>query len=52
MASALPFDVIGAISAGMCTAWVQRSKNATLIHGGIEPTLTVENLGELHGKIG
>lgn len=50
--SSNPFDVIGAISAGMCAAWVQRSKNAIFDPWGIEPTLTVENLGELHGKIG
>ena len=50
--SSNPFDVIGAISAGMCAAWVQRSKNAIFDPWGIDPTLTVENLGELHGKIG
>ena len=50
--SSNPFDVIGAISAGMCAAWVQRSKNAIFDPWGIEPTLTVENLGELYGKIG
>ena len=49
--SSNPFDVIGAISAGMCAAWVQRSKNAIFDPWGIEPTLTVENLGELYGKI-
>ncbi|MDR9500669.1 MAG: haloacid dehalogenase type II [Desulfurivibrionaceae bacterium] len=50
--SSNPFDVIGAISAGMRAAWVRRSKNAVFDPWGIEPTITVENLGELHRKIG
>ncbi len=50
--SSNPFDVIGAISAGMRAAWVQRSKNTIFDPWGIEPTITVENLGELHDKIG
>lgn len=49
--SSNPFDVIGAISAGMRAAWVQRSKNAVFDPWGIEPTVTVKNLGELHGKL-
>jgi len=36
----------------MNAAWVKRSKNSIFDPWGIEPTLTVENLGELHGKIG
>jgi 2-haloacid dehalogenase len=47
-----PFDVIGAISAGMHAAWVQRSKNAIFDPWGIEPTIIVENLGELDEEIG
>jgi 2-haloacid dehalogenase len=50
--SSNPFDVIGAISAGMRAAWVQRSKDAIFDPWGIEPTITVNNLGELYGKIG
>lgn len=50
--SSNPFDVIGAISAGMRAAWVQRSKNTIFDPWGIEPTITVENLGELDEKIG
>jgi FMN phosphatase YigB (HAD superfamily) len=45
-------DVIGAISAGMRAAWVQRSKDTIFDPWGIEPTITVSNLGELYGKIG
>jgi 2-haloacid dehalogenase len=50
--SSNPFDVIGAISAGMHAAWVKRSKNAIFDPWGIEPTITVRNLGELYEKIG
>jgi len=50
--SSNPFDVIGAISAGMHAAWVKRSKNAIFDPWGIEPTITVGNLGELYEKIG
>lgn len=49
--SSNPFDVIGAISAGMRAAWVQRSKEAIFDPWGIEPTLTVESIGELQVKL-
>lgn len=49
--SSNPFDVIGAISAGMRAAWVKRSKDAIFDPWGIEPTLTVANLGELYTKL-
>ena len=42
-----PFDVIGAIAAGMRAAWVQRSPEVVFDPWGIEPTLTVTNLLEL-----
>ncbi len=50
--SSNPFDVIGAISAGMHAAWVKRSTNAIFDPWGIEPTITVANLSELYEKIG
>ncbi len=50
--SSNPFDVIGAISAGMHAAWVRRSKRVVFDPWGIEPTITVENLGELQGRVG
>ena len=50
--SSNPFDVIGAISAGMRAAWVRRSKEAIFDPWGIEPTVTIESLEELHEKIG
>jgi 2-haloacid dehalogenase len=50
--SSNPFDVIGAISAGMRAAWVQRSEDAIFDTWGIEPTITVGSLAELYEKIG
>ena len=49
--SSNPFDVIGAISAGMKSAWVQRSPDAVFDPWGIEPTITVKSLLELDEKI-
>lgn len=49
--SSNPFDVIGAISAGMQAAWVRRSPEAVYDPWGIEPTLTVGSLSELHEQI-
>ena len=46
-----PFDVIGAISAGMRGAWVRRSADVVFDPWGIEPTVTVRNLGELADAI-
>lgn len=49
--SSNPFDVIGAISAGMKAAWVQRSKQAIYDPWGIAPTITVSSLGILQEQI-
>lgn len=49
--SSNPFDVIGAISAGMRAAWVQRSRDAIFYPWGIDPTVTVKSLDELYEKI-
>ncbi len=49
--SSNPFDVIGAISAGMRAAWVQRSDDAIFDPWGIEPTITVGSLCELNEQI-
>ena len=46
-----PFDVIGAMSAGMRGAWVRRSPDAVFDPWGIEPTATVTSLGELADAI-
>jgi 2-haloacid dehalogenase len=47
-----PFDVIGAISAGMRGAWVRRTKDAIFDPWGIEPTITVTSLAELADGLG
>lgn len=49
--SSNPFDVIGAISAGMKSAWVRRSPEAVFDPWGINPTITVNNLLELDDSI-
>ncbi|MGD8909903.1 MAG: haloacid dehalogenase type II [Chromatiales bacterium] len=49
--SSNPFDVIGAISAGMRSAWVQRSDEQVFDPWDIEPTLKVSNLRELEGQL-
>ncbi|TKB09659.1 haloacid dehalogenase type II [Desulforhopalus sp. IMCC35007] len=51
MISSNPFDVIGAMSAGMKAAWVQRSPGAVFDPWGIEPTITINNLLELNDGI-
>ena len=50
--SSNPFDVIGAVSAGMHAAWVKRTEAAVFDPWGIEPTITVANLGELDRELG
>ena len=51
LVSSNPFDVIGAISAGMRAAWVQRSAKTIFDPWGIEPTVKVGGLGELAQRI-
>lgn len=46
--SSNPFDVIGAISAGLRAAWVKRSPEAIFDPWKIEPTVTVEGIIELY----
>jgi len=49
--SSNPFDVIGAVSYGLRSAWVRRSNKSIFDPWGIEPTLRVRNLRELAGGI-
>lgn len=49
--SSNPFDVIGALSAGLPAAWVRRSPAALFDPWGLEPTLTVESLSGLAARI-
>jgi len=46
------FDVIGAISSGMKSAWVRRSPETIFDPWGIEPTLTLKGLLNLGEHIG
>lgn len=46
-----PFDVIGAVSAGMFAAWVNRSGDSVFDPWRIEPTITVSTLTELKVQI-
>lgn len=52
LVSGNPFDVIGAISAGMRGAWVKRAQDAVFDPWGIEPTITVTSLAGLADGIG
>lgn len=47
-----PFDVIGAISAGLRGAWVKRDRQAVFDPWDIQPTLTVTSILELCGNLG
>lgn len=51
LVSSNPFDVIGAISAGMRAAWIKRSPDALFDPWGIKPTLTVSSLSNLAEQI-
>jgi len=52
MISSNPFDVIGALSAGMQAAWIRRSRTAIFDPWETAPTLTVEGLSQLAETIG
>lgn len=49
--SSNPFDVIGAVSAGMRAAWLQRSPDALFDPWEVEPTVTVNSLADLGRRI-
>ncbi|MES2408000.1 MAG: haloacid dehalogenase type II [Pseudomonadota bacterium] len=49
--SSNPFDVIGALSAGMRAAWIKRSPEALFDPWGIEPTLTMDSLLHLAEQV-
>ncbi len=51
MVSANPFDVIGAVSAGMKSAWVQRSPEVIMDPWEIGPTVVIHRLSELESAI-
>ncbi len=51
LVSSNPFDVLGAMSAGMRSAWVRRSPEIVMDPWGIEPTITVTSLADLPDRI-
>lgn len=51
MVSGNPFDIIGAVSAGMHAAWVRRSKEIIFDPWGIEPDILVSGLGQLKAHL-
>ncbi len=51
MVSSNPFDVIGAVSAGMRAVWLKRSPDMVFDPWGIEPTLTIARFEELADEI-
>lgn len=51
LVSGNPFDVIGAVSAGMRGAWVKRTHDAVFDPWGVEPTITIEGLQELGAAV-
>ena len=51
LVSSNPFDVIGAESAGLRAAWVQRTPDAVFDPWEITPSLTLTGLGELADRI-
>lgn len=48
LVSGNPFDVVGAVSAGLHGAWVKRSPDAIFDPWEVQATLTVDNLTALH----
>lgn len=51
LVSSNSFDVIGAVSAGMKAAWLQRSSSVVFDPWGIEPTCVIDALDQLVKKI-
>jgi 2-haloacid dehalogenase len=49
--SSNPFDVIGAVSAGMRAIWIRRTPDALFDPWDIEPTLTMDSLLDLASQI-
>lgn len=49
--SSNPFDVIGALSAGMRAAWIRRSREAIFDPWEFEPTIEVDSIPALHDAL-
>ena len=51
LVSSNPFDVQGAVSFGMQAAWLHRFKEVVFDPWGIEPTIIMDELGEIVGRV-
>ena len=51
LVSSNPFDVIGAVSFGLRSAWVRRSEKSVFDPWDVEPTCTIASLRELAGLL-
>lgn len=51
LVSSNPFDVIGAISAGMKAVWLKRNPEMVFDPWGIEPTITISSMTELDERL-
>lgn len=51
LVSANSFDIIGADSVGMRTAWIRRSSDNIFDPWGVQPELTISDLSDLSGRI-
>jgi len=51
LVSSNPFDVIGATSYGMHSAWVQRTSDSIFDLWGIRPNITINSIKELTNKL-
>lgn len=51
LVSSNPFDVLGALGAGLRAAWVRRTPDAVFDPWGVEPPVTVASLTELAARI-
>ena len=52
LVSSNPFDVQGAVSFGMQAAWLHRFPDVVFDPWGIEPTVVMDELGEIVGRVG
>lgn len=51
LVSSNPFDVLGALNANWRAAWVQRNPQVQFDVWGVEPTVIVDSLSALYGKV-
>ena len=51
LVSSNPFDIIGAISAGMRGIWLKRSEEKIFDPWGVKPTITLSSLREIEGQL-